>query len=263
METSSHSQGPSAPTNEPPAPTTDSVYQSLSTYPFDADHEYQSGLAAILGHPDTPATYEELSGKSALVLQAQCFYFSRKFNIPAIDTSAYSSWVQSQSQRPDPASQPPPPSQTASEPLSAAVPSSTTEPPSSTTSSSTTQPPEPPYPTSFAHIVDLITRNIPVPGIEEIPDTILEPGTSKIDKTPRRKKPWEKDSDIDPDSGTATSMELPDPSSEDGPMHEDTHTDAGTKPDSIDLNGHKETGQGVVNILKPNAVPDSGLLAKD
>jgi hypothetical protein len=58
-------------------------------------------------------------------------------------------------------------------------------------------------------------------------------------------------------------MELPDPSSEDGPMHEDTHTDAGTKPDSIDLNGHKETGQGVVNILKPNAVPDSGLLAKD
>jgi hypothetical protein len=58
-------------------------------------------------------------------------------------------------------------------------------------------------------------------------------------------------------------MELPDPSSEDGPTHDDAHTDAGTKTDTIDLNGHKETGQGVVNILKPNAVPDSGLLAKD
>jgi len=250
METSATSQDPSTSTNEPLTPTTDSVYQSLSTYPFDADQEYQSGLAAILGHPDTSATHEELRDKSALVLQAQCFYFSRKFNVPAIDTSSYSSWVQLQSQRP--ASQPPP--QTA-EPLSAVLPS-TTEP-SSTTSSTT--PGEPPYPTSFAHIVDLITRNIPVPGIEEIPDTILEPGTSKIDKTPRRKKPWEKDCDTVP--GPATSM-APDPGA-DTQTHEETHTDAGTKTDSIDLNGHKETGQGVVNILKPNAVPDGGLLAKD
>merc|ERR1712230_288697 len=196
------------------------------------------------------ATHEELRDKSALVLQAQCFYFSRKFNVPAIDTSAYSSWVQSQSQQP--ASQPPP--QTG-EPLSAVFPSTTEL--SSTTSSAA--PAEPPYPTSFAHIVDLITRNIPVPGIEEIPDTVLEPGTSKIDKTPRRRKPWEKDSDTDP--GPATPLAL-DPSAE-GQTHEDTHADAGTKTDNIDLNGHKETGQGVVNILKPNAVPDSGLLAKD
>jgi len=250
METSENSQEPSTSTSEPLDPTTDSVYRSFSTYPFDADQEYQSGLAAILGHPETPATHEELRDKSALVLQAQCFYFSRKFNVPAIDTSAYSSWVQSQSQQP--ASQPPP--QTG-EPLSAVFPSTTEL--SSTTSSAA--PAEPPYPTSFAHIVDLITRNIPVPGIEEIPDTILEPGTSKIDKTPRRKKPWEKDSDTDP--GPATPLAL-DPSAE-GQTHEDTHADAGTKTDNIDLNGHKETGQGVVNILKPNAVPDSGLLAKD
>merc|ERR1712000_767157 len=106
METSENSQEPSTSTSEPLDPTTDSVYRSFSTYPFDADQEYQSGLAAILGHPETPATHEELRDKSALVLQAQCFYFSRKFNVPAIDTSAYSSWVQSQSQQP--ASQPPP-----------------------------------------------------------------------------------------------------------------------------------------------------------
>lgn len=31
----------------------------------------------------------------------------------------------------------------------------------------------------------------------------------------------------------------------------------------VDVNGHRETGTGVVNILKPNAVPDSGLLGKD
>lgn len=36
--------------------------------------------------------------------------------------------------------------------------------------------------------------------------------------------------------------------------------DAGSQ---VDVNGHRETGTGVVNILKPNAVPDSGLLSKD
>lgn len=54
-----------------------SIYQQLSQYPFDTDPEYQAGLAAILGHPGTPATSEELADKSELVVQAQCFYFSR------------------------------------------------------------------------------------------------------------------------------------------------------------------------------------------
>merc|ERR1712000_541685 len=66
METSENSQEPSTSTSEPLDPTTDSVYRSFSTYPFDADQEYQSGLAAILGHPETPATHEELRDKSAV-----------------------------------------------------------------------------------------------------------------------------------------------------------------------------------------------------
>ena len=39
------------------------------------------------------------------------------------------------------------------------------------------RPPQPSYPTSFSHIVDLITRNQPIPGIETIPDIVL--GTDK------------------------------------------------------------------------------------
>ena len=53
--------------------------------------------------------------------------------------------------------------------------------------------PQPPYPTSFSSIVDLITRNQPIPGIEEIPDTVLEASLSPPNKTPWRRKPWEKD----------------------------------------------------------------------
>lgn len=52
--------------------------------------------------------------------------------------------------------------------------------------------PEPTYPTSFAHIVELITTGKPVPGIQEIPDTVLE-GHDISSERPRRRKPWEKD----------------------------------------------------------------------
>jgi hypothetical protein len=47
-----------------------------------------------------------------------------------------------------------------------------------------------PYPKSFAEIVELITTGKPIPGIKEIPDTILE--APKVQATaPVRKKPWE------------------------------------------------------------------------
>ena len=47
-----------------------------------------------------------------------------------------------------------------------------------------------PYPTSFSQIVDLITSGQPVPGIKEIPDTVLS-GKESNPKTAKRKKPWE------------------------------------------------------------------------
>jgi hypothetical protein len=115
--------------------------------------------------------------------------------------------------------------------------------------------------------VDLITRNIPVPGIEEIPTTVLEPGSSKVDRTPRRKKPWEKDENTTEQDEATTSA--PDTSlSSSRPEIEGTTDSQESALTSgidrqIDVNGHRETGEGVVNILKPNAVPDSGLLAKE
>ena len=128
--------------------------------------------------------------------------------------------------------------------------------------------PEPPYPTSFAAIVDLITRNIPVPGIEEIPTTVLDPGSSKIDKNPRRKKPWEKETETSTASPATEAAETEIPAkteagTETEARRADTAEEVRTTTESINVNGHKETGQGVVNILKPNAIPDSGLLSKD
>ncbi|OAL37886.1 hypothetical protein AYO20_02719 [Fonsecaea nubica] len=261
-------------------PDLEAIYTHLSRYPFSTDSEYQAGLATILGHQYTPVTPEELRDKSDLVLQAQCFYFSRKFHItPPVAPQAYSAWLQSQPhphphlQLFSPHSQP---EASPSEPPTSSAPSSLPRKPpqtaatASTSSTDTGTAPseaaqDPPYPTSFAAIVDLITRNIPVPGIEEIPPTVLEPGSSKIDKTPRRRKPWEKDAD--------TSGSEEQPSQEDGTSVQASDTQATTKseegrePESgteeVDINGHKMAGEGVVKILQPNAIPDSGLLSRD
>lgn len=59
------------------------------------------------------------------------------------------------------------------------------------TPSNPSEPPAP-YPTSFAHIVELITSGQPVPGIKDIPSTVLEGQGTQPEKA-RRKKPWEKD----------------------------------------------------------------------
>ena len=50
----------------------------------------------------------------------------------------------------------------------------------------------PPYPTSFSQIVDLITNGQPIPGIKEVPNTLLS-GQESLAVTAKRKKPWERD----------------------------------------------------------------------
>ena len=47
-----------------------------------------------------------------------------------------------------------------------------------------------PYPSSFNYIVELITSGAPIPGIKDIPDTVLEGQASEPTK-PVRRKPWE------------------------------------------------------------------------
>lgn len=58
-------------------PTNELIFHNLSTYPFHTDDEFQSGLAAILGHPETAASAEEVEQHADLVLKAKCFYFAR------------------------------------------------------------------------------------------------------------------------------------------------------------------------------------------
>lgn len=258
--------------NIPPA-TEERSYHQLATYPFAGDPEYQAGLASILGHPERPATPSEIASKPDLVLQAQCFYFSRKFSTPPINPAAYKAWRSSQRSNASSSDSNVEASSTST--ISSSIQQQSSSPPQSqpqqqqipvkATTPITEEPP--PYPNSFAAIVDLITNNKPIPGIEEIPNTILELGSSKQDKATRRKKPWETSTDVEnPSTSTQNTAILP-PSSDSNSITASTITSGDTNAPisspAPSVEKAKKTGEGVVRILQPNAIPDSGLIAKD
>ncbi|KMU82919.1 hypothetical protein CIHG_00701 [Coccidioides immitis H538.4] len=182
-------------------------YQQLHSYSFTEDPEFKLGLAVILRQPGTPATDEQVNRTDDLVMKAKCFYFSRKHSIqPPLDLLEYKAWLQthpgeSESQ-PQPQPQPQdqqlpsePPQSTAAGPCSSASEQQPPPPQTTTTTTTTAVTPaseeEPAYPSSFAHIVELITTGQPIPGIQQIPDTILT-GQEGPSTAARRRKPWER-----------------------------------------------------------------------
>lgn len=269
---------PFASSSQPPlASPRDHVYRSIQSYPFHSDPSYQSGLSTILGHPTTPASPSELTDNPDLILQAQCFYFARKHGLEPIDITEYKNFLaitstlqnQAHSQsliprddgatppleRPDPVPRPSAPTPntalTASTiPTQGLTPTPQTISPAPTPAPATNpSDPTPPYPTSFADIVELITQNKPIPGIEKIPETVLDPGSSRQDHTAKRRKPWEKSTADDTQVTTSDS----------GNIVEGADGDK----EKLDIETPKQTGEGVVRILQPGAIPDSGLLAKE
>ncbi|KAF2118707.1 hypothetical protein BDV96DRAFT_684384 [Lophiotrema nucula] len=176
--------------------SSNSLYEALEKYNWDDDAEFQSGLSAILGSNSTPEQAAELT------LRARCFYYSRKYSTN-VDFDAYKAYRASHPSRPLTSNGVPPssnsstfnPSNSTSVPFTPSAPSD----PATTDSASgilpnpaTPNEPPAPYPTSFAHIVELVTTGQPIPGIKEIPNTVLT-GQGTAGVRPKRRKPWEKD----------------------------------------------------------------------
>lgn len=192
------------------------LFHQVFTYPFSTDREFQQGLRAIL---DSASSSEQAE---TLTLDAQCFYYARcvvvpqsaaqahrfpltpwlmfrfrKHAIPPLDLDAYRIWLQSQpvddavtrsftinslsSQK-----------STITRNPSTEIPGNSNPPDTSTSNQAGAAPPPPPYPTSFSQIVDLITNGQPIPGIKDVPDTLLSGQESRA-MTAKRKKPWERD----------------------------------------------------------------------
>jgi len=195
--------------------TDEVVFEQLDSYPWHSDPEFQSGLQAILGSDPSPDQAEHLT------LRARCFYFSRysrplflshfrrlifsmrrKNNIP-VDFNGYKTW---RSEHVVP-SLPNGISSTAAAPLESFLSGSGlssvgTNRPKPDPAMNNSEPPAP-YPTSFSQIVELITNGQPIPGIKEVPNTVLE-GQATQTTTAKRKKPWEKDDLGDGEESTVT-----------------------------------------------------------
>ncbi|KAL8712530.1 MAG: hypothetical protein Q9225_006937 [Loekoesia sp. 1 TL-2023] len=169
-------------TTNPSSPSPSSIYHQLESYPFTTDPEFQSGLSTILS--SSPSQDPEL-----LTLRARCFYFSRKQNIP-IDFNSYISWRSTQNLPPVTTSNPEPESPSF-KPEANGISGQRIEQNVDVQPKTKQQPPAP-YPSSFSQIVELITKGEPIPGIKEVPDTLLTGQESAV-TTAKRKKPWEKD----------------------------------------------------------------------
>lgn len=200
------------------------LFTSLESYPWSTDAEFQSGLSAILGPASTPTDGASTTANGAstrtteLTLRARCFYYARKFDTP-VDFAAYSSW---RAGRHDWELAPlelavPAPGIESSEPVTpergaagsagitpdregAADESAANGSPGMRAVDSTGAGQQEPYangdetqPSSFAEVMQLIQSGKPIPGIKDIPNTILEGQGSQPTKSQRR-KPWERDS---------------------------------------------------------------------
>ncbi|KAF2723175.1 hypothetical protein K431DRAFT_220528 [Polychaeton citri CBS 116435] len=143
------------------ADDTSLLYSQLDAYPWDTDLEFQGGLQAILGSVQDPQQAEHLT------LRARCYYFARKAGT-RIDFDDYKAHMA---------------------PVNLSQTSSNAEVGSEQGIGGGLA--NAPKPASFMEICEMIAEGKPIPGIREIPDTILE-GQSSETKATSRKKPWEK-----------------------------------------------------------------------
>lgn len=134
------------------------VFHQLDSYPWDEDQEFQGGLQAILGSVQDPQQVEHLT------LRAKCYYYARKAGA-TVDFDGYKNWVESRR-------------------AGGATGTSQSEQAAGGMGGA-------PKPASFAEICDMIAEGKPIPGIKDIPDTILE-GQASEQQAQGRKKPWEK-----------------------------------------------------------------------
>lgn len=142
------------------------LFNQLDEYPWASDQEFQGGLRAILGSVQDPSQI------SHLTLRAKCYYYARKAGTH-VDFDGYKRWVETQSLGTNGATN----GQHAVDPVPDLAGDGGIG--------------DAPRPASFAEICDMIAEGKPIPGIKDIPDTVLE-GQASESQAGRRRKPWER-----------------------------------------------------------------------
>ncbi|OIW27423.1 hypothetical protein CONLIGDRAFT_633788 [Coniochaeta ligniaria NRRL 30616] len=204
METSTSPQdgAPSQPT-----PVTPALIKSFNDYPWVKDRQFLQGLAAMLG-TTLPST--DMAHAASISLQARIWWFSTKQGVTMAPDS-YTAYLASHPDTPTP------------EPAILAriedvqrrmgvtgpsnVPSWQVHAPKADLRVKASDGAaredgvgdDAPYPEHFKAVIEAVTQGKPVPGIKEIPNTVVRlPGITPVGKMQAPRKPWEK-----PANGTA------------------------------------------------------------
>lgn len=194
------------------SPQEQRLFEQVERYPWETDQEFQMGLRSILGgQAPSPQTYD-------IGLRARCFFFARK-NGQQVDFQKYKEWhyaraasmaTQAQSssiqqadgQTQSDASREGQASNVNGSAIEESAPLSDILARASQNATINNGPDDGGAKLSYAEIVEMIQSGKEIPGIKQIPDTILQGQGSSASQS-RRKKPWEKDEGADPPAEVA------------------------------------------------------------
>ncbi|KAK9441926.1 uncharacterized protein G6M90_00g049240 [Metarhizium brunneum] len=171
----------------------ESIFQAFDAYPWTKDTMFLSGLSAILGPPDTPGS------PSDMAVHARIFYYAQRIGVQ-IDFAQYKDWL---SRHPGHT----PPQVLPEEYRSPSAPSPS-EPPlpwqqaapkadlyvDRKAAAENATGDQPSYPMGFAEMLKLLQEGKPIPGIKQIPNTVVrDPSVKPVGSRAAPKKPWERD----------------------------------------------------------------------
>ncbi|KAI1067574.1 hypothetical protein LB506_004370 [Fusarium annulatum] len=219
------------------------IFTAFDTYPWTKDKNFMSGLYAILGEP---GQQNPQASPADMAIHARIFYYAQRIGV-SIEFSAYKAWLAS-----NPDYQPPdvlPEEYRQRDVANAspvpvldwqkAAPKTDLYVNRKTAAAQSGSQDQPSYPMGFAEMIKLIQEGKPVPGIRQIPNTVVRdpvgPNLSggnaptltliqavkPVGARAVPRKPWEKDTSVDmpalPDLPKALDTEFP-PVQDDGPV---------------------------------------------
>jgi hypothetical protein len=167
------------------------LFNELNSYNWDADQEFQVGLKGILDS-NSAQTDDQ---KSDLILRARCFYFARwiyplGYILHQLQQRNWDGWCRKFGKQVD--FEDYKAARAAKSRASTATSSISLEDQNRAEASSSQIGNDDPPSIPYAELVEMIQTGKPVPGIKDIPDTVLSgQGTQSV--AAKRRKPWEKD----------------------------------------------------------------------
>ncbi|KAF5537407.1 hypothetical protein FNAPI_11426 [Fusarium napiforme] len=194
------------------------IFTAFDTYPWSKDKNFMSGLYAILGEPGQQNPQASLAD---MAIHARIFYYAQRIGVN-IDFSAYKAWLASNLDYQPPDVLPEEYRQRGVANVSPvpaldwqkAAPKTDLYIDRKTAAAQSGSQDQPSYPMGFAEMIQLIQEGKPVPGIRQIPNTVVrDPAVKPVGARAVPRKPWEKDTTVDmpalPDLPKALDTEFP------------------------------------------------------